>query len=223
MIDKTKEALKEQLQKIEREIIALTDNATTRLFSENKGAYLVSLINERKEILDAMFQATPDEVRRMDKLNDEVKVITRQMYERVAIANEDAAKVFGDDNFEVEGRLNYNPSEAGTTLPMTNDDYYGSDFAKIHRVIDRLFEQGFLPVKCADFVRVSDLANDLDNCKTGYEDWQPQSEKFKHINICFAIHSLNAYHPYSIPDILRMNNFDVTVTIKKVVSMYPVD
>ena len=36
---------------------------------------------------------------------------------------------------------------------------------------------------------------------------------------CFAIHSLNTYHPYSIPDILRMNNFDVTVTIKKVVAM----
>lgn len=35
----------------------------------------------------------------------------------------------------------------------------------------------------------------------------------------FATHSLNAYHPYSIPDILRMNNFDVTVTIKKVMAM----
>lgn len=210
---------REQVLKIEREILALTDNATARLFSENKGAYLVSLINERKDILDAMFHATPDEVRRMDKLNDEVKVITRQMYERVAIANEDAAKVFGDNNFEVEGCLNYNPDEACATLPMENDDYYGSDFAKIHKVMERLFEQGFLPIKCADFVRVSDLANDLDNCETSYEDWQPQAEKFKHINICFAIHSLNAYHPYSLPDILRMNKFEVTVNIKQVATM----
>lgn len=208
---------KEQVQKIEREILALTDNTTARLFSENKGAYLASLINERKEILDAMFQATPDEVKHMDKLNDKVTVITRQMYERVAIVNEDATKVFGNDNFEVEGCLNYNPNDACATLSMTNDDYYGSDFVKIHKVMDRLFEQGFLPVKCADFVRVSDLANDLDNCDTGYEDWQPQAEKFKHINICFAIHSLNAYHPYSLPDILRMNNFDVTVTIKQTI------
>lgn len=217
MIDKTKETLKEQLQKIEREILTLTDNATARLFSESKGAYLVSLINERKEILDTMFQATLDEVKRMDKLNDEMKVITRQMYERVAIANEDAMKVFGDDNFEVEGCLNYNPDKACATLQMENDGHYGSDFAKIHKVMDRLFEQGFLPVKCADFVRVSDLANDLDNCETGYEDWQPQAKKFKHINICFAIHSLNAYHPYSLPDILRMNKFEVTVTIKQTI------
>ena len=49
------------------------------------------------------------------------------------------------------------------------------------------------------------------------EDWLTQADKFKYINICFAIHSLNAYHPYSIPDILRMNNFEITVTIKQTV------
>ena len=99
--------------------------------------------------------------------------------------------------------------------------YFGSDFAKIHQVIDMLFNQGYLAVKCADFVRPADLVNDFSDGKweTGYEDWQPQAEKFKYINICFAIHSLNAYHPYSIPDILRMNNFEITVTIKQVVKM----
>ena len=78
-----------------------------------------------------------------------------------------------------------------------------------------------LPIKCADFVRASDLVNNFDdgNWETAYEDWQPQADKLKYINICFAIHSLNAYHPYSIPDILRMNNFDITVTIKKAVTM----
>ena len=102
---------------------------------------------------------------------------------------------------------------------MENDEYFGSDFAKIHQVIDMLFDQGYLPIKCADFVRASDLVNDFDDGKweTAYEDWQPQADKLKYINICFAIHSLNAYHPYSIPDILRMNNFEITVTIKQTV------
>ena len=166
-------------------------------------------------------KATPNEVMRIDKLNDQLKAITRQMHERVAIVNEDAAKIFVDGNFEVEGRLNYNPNAAGAILQMENDDYFGSDFAKIHKVIDMLFDQGYLPIKCADFVRASDLVNDFDDGRweTAYEDWQPQANKFKYINICFAIHSLNAYHPYSIPDILRMNNFDVTMTIKKVMTM----
>ena len=179
------------------------------------------LIEERKDALDALFQATPNEVVRMDKLNDQLKAITRQMHERVAIVNEDASKIFVDGNFEVEGRLNYNPNAASAIIQLENDEYFGSDFAKIHQVIDMLFDQGYLPVKCADFVRASDLVNDFDdgNWETAYEDWQPQADKFKYINICFAIHSLNTYHPYSIPDILRMNNFDITVTVKQVMTM----
>ncbi len=35
---------------------------------------------------------------------------------------------------------------------MANDEYYGSDFAKIHQVIDMQFGLGFFTVKCADFV-----------------------------------------------------------------------
>ena len=211
--------IKREVEEIEREVLMLTDDGTACYVSDDKGAYLVKLIEERKNVLDALFQATPDEVMRMDKLNDQLKAITRQMHERVAIVNEDAAKIFVDGNFEVEGRLNYNPNAAGAILQMENDDYFGSDFAKIHQVIDMLFDQGYLPIKCADFVRASDLVNDFDDGKweTAYEDWQPQADKLKYINICFAIHSLNAYHPYSIPDILRMNNFDITLAIKQTV------
>ena len=217
LTNETMEHLREQVEEIEREVLMLTDDGTACYVSDDKGAYLAKLIEERKNVLDALFQATPDEVMRMDKLNDQLKAITRQMHERVAIVNEDASKIFGDGNFEVEGNLNYNPNAADAIIQMANDDYYGSNFAKIHQVIDMLFGLGFFTVKCADFVRPSDLVNDFDNgnWETGYEDWQPQAEKFKYINICFAIHSLNAYHPYSIPDILRMNNFDVTVTIKQ--------
>ena len=182
----TKEFLKEKVEKIESEILALTDDGTACCVSDDKGAYLAKLIEERKDTLDALFQATPNEVMRMDKLNDQLKAITRQMHERVAIVNEDASKIFVDGNFEVEGRLNYNPNAANAILQMENDEYFGSDFAD-------------------------------GNWETAYEDWQPQADKFKYINICFAIHSLNAYHPYSIPDILRMNNFDITVTIKQTV------
>lgn len=217
----TKEFLKEKVEKIEREILALTDDGAACCVSDDKGAYLAKLIEERKDALDALFQATPNEVMRMDKLNDQLKTLTHQMHERVAIVNEDAAKIFVNGNFEVEGRLNYNPNAARAILQLENDEYFGSDFAKIHRVIDMLFIQGCLPVKCADFVRASDLVNDFDNVnwETAYEDWQPKADRFKHINICFAIHSLNTYHPYSIPDILRMNNFDITVTVRQVMTM----
>ena len=100
----------EKVEKIESEILALTDDGRACCVSDDKGAYLAKLIEERKDALDALFQATPNEVMRMDKLNDQLKAITRQMHERVAIANEDATKIFVDGHFEVEGRLNYNPN-----------------------------------------------------------------------------------------------------------------
>ena len=100
-----------------------------------------------------------------------------------------------------------------------NDDYYGSDFAKIMRVVDMLNEQGYIHPDYVDFDDSASLDKELGTLDdiTTYEDWQPQADKFKYINICFAIHSLNAYHPYSIPDILRMNNFDITLTIKQTI------
>ncbi len=112
----TKEFLKEKVEKIESEILALTDDGTVCCVSDDKGAYLAKLIEERKDALDALFQATPNEVMRMDKLNDQLKAITRQMHERVAIVNEDAAKIFVDGNFEVEGN--------STTIPMLPMPFY---------------------------------------------------------------------------------------------------
>ena len=128
----TKEFLKEKVEKIESEILALTDDGAACCVSDDKGAHLAKLIEERKGALDALFQATPDEVMRMDKL----KAITRQMHERVAIVNEDASKIFVGGNFEVEGNLNYNSNAADAIVQMANDDYYSSNFARIHQVID---------------------------------------------------------------------------------------
>ena len=77
----TEEFLKEKVEKIESEILALTDDGAACCVSDDKGAYLAKLIEERKDTLDALFQATPNEVMRMDKLNDQLKAITRQMHE----------------------------------------------------------------------------------------------------------------------------------------------
>ena len=217
----TEEFLKEKVEKIEIEILALTDDGTACCVSDDKGAYLAKLIEERKDALDALFQATPNEVVRMDKLNDQLKAITRQMHERVAIVNEDAAKIFVDSNFEVEGRLNYNPNVAGAIIQLENDDYFGSDFTKIMRVVDMLNEQGFIRPDFVDFDDCSNLGKEMGTLDdiTTYEDWQPGAEAFKNLNICLALHSFNAYQPYSLADILRMNKFCVTVTVKQVMTM----
>lgn len=80
-----------------------------------------------------------------------------------------------------------------------------------------LNEQGFIRPDLVDYDDCSNLGT-LDDITT-YEDWQPGAEAFKDLNICLALHSFNAYQPYSLADILRMNKFCVTVTVKQVMTM----
>ena len=42
--------------------------------------------------------------------------------------------------FEVKESINYNPNEAYAILTMHNDDSTCSDFTKLPKVIDRLFD-----------------------------------------------------------------------------------
>lgn len=60
---------KERVEKIEKKILAITNNATYVDFSEDKATYLLTLLNDRKGLLDAMFVATPEEIERMQQVN----------------------------------------------------------------------------------------------------------------------------------------------------------
>ena len=40
------------------------------------------------------------------------------------------------------------------------------------------------------------------------------ADNLSHLCICHAIYDLNMHKPYSIPDILRMNDFSVEVAVK---------
>ena len=182
---------------------------------------MLTLLNDRKGFLGAMFVVAPKEFARMNEVNERLRELTHELHHQVADAHEKAKRAFLGKEFTVEATLKFVSKSDGAMIVRPNDDYYGSDFAKIMRVVDMLNEQGFIH---PDYVDLDDSASldkelgTLDDITT-YEDWQPQADKLKYINICFAIHSLNAYHPYSIPDILRMNNFDITLTVKKVVTM----
>lgn len=216
---------KEQVQKIEREILAITNNATDIQFSDEKGAYLVALIRERKDIMDAMFVDAVKDTKHIEQVNDMLYSLSRKLYNGVITMYDKAKKtLFKDEpdaDFEVKGNLRFAANEEDAVLSLPEDEYYGSNFRKIFSVIDRLHEQGYVRPDYIDSVSSKDLDNadlgaNLDE-KSAYESWQPAADIFKDLNLCFALHSLHAYHPYSLPDILRMNKFEVTVTIKQTI------
>lgn len=213
---------REQVQKIENEILAITNNAKDVQFSDEKGAYLIALITEPKDIMDAMFVDAVKDTKHLEQVNDMLYNLSRKMYDGVITMYDKAKKTLFQDepdaDFEVEGNLRYAANEEDAVLSLPEDEYYGSNFRKIFSVIDRLHEQGYVRPDYIDSVS----SNDLDNGdmrvnhdeKSAYEPWQPASDIFKGLNLCFALHSLHAYHPYSLPDILRMRRFGLVVNLR---------
>ncbi|MDE7102301.1 MAG: hypothetical protein K2O37_05850 [Bacteroidales bacterium] len=114
---------------------------------------------------------------------------------------------------------------------MTNDSYYGSDFRRMLSIIDQLYLhqcKGF-EIKGIEHSGKSiklDDAPDMSNEELGFrdnlndgDDWGRDTflggySAFNHICICHAIHAICSHQPYSIPDLLRMNDFwcEVKVT-----------
>ena len=227
--------LRAQVQKIEERILAITGKNVefnmewTR--SQRKCEQVERLIWKRKHLLDKMFVATPEEVVRMEQVNNRLFDLTQKMYARTeALYRKMATSTYDpefDDAVEVEGALKYAANDQNSVLPMSNDEYYGSNFYAMLSVIDWLFTCDVLEEieRCSCYLTPSysrpningeelGLIDNLNDGTTWYESVQPAADRLSHLCICHAIHDLSNHKPYSIPDILRMNDLWVEVTIK---------
>ena len=226
--------LRAQVQKIEEKILAITGKNVefnmewTR--SQHKCEQVEKMIWKRKYLLDKMFVATPEEVKRMEQLNNRLLDLTQKMLSRTEVFNRKMATSTYDpefdDDVEVEGSLRFSLNGQSSILPMANDDYYGSNFYEILCVIDWLYtcrhlgteEIGCINISLADYsteMSSEELGfnDDLNNGSSWYMPSQPSADKLNHLCICHAIHALSYHKPYSIPDILRMNDFCVEVKV----------
>ena len=228
--------LREQMHKIEEKILAITGkNVEFNMewtSSQRKREQVERLIWKRKHLLDKMFVATPEEVVRMEQVNSRLYNLTQKMYARTeALYRKMATTTYDpefDDDVEIEGSLRFSPNGHSSVLPMANDDYYGSDFYEMFCIIDWLYTcehlkleevescwylrspADYRPEMTCEELRIKDELNDG---TTWYESVQPAAEKLSHLCICHAVHDLSCHKPYSIPDILRMNDFCVEVKV----------
>ena len=229
--------LRAQVQKIEERILAITGKNVefnmewTR--SQRKCEQVERLIWKRKHLLDKMFAATPEEVVRMEQVNNRLYDLTQKMYARTeSLYRKIATTTYNpefDDVVEIEGSLRFYTTGYDSVLPMANDDYYNSNFYEMFSVIEWLYVCDVLTLveieRCRCFVSPLDycpemsskelgLTDKLNDGTTWYESVQPAADKLSHLCICHAVHDLSFHKPYSIPDILRMNDLWVEVTIK---------
>ena len=235
-IDSDKAKLRKRLQRIEAAILRITgkdmDRLSVRLVPEKKRKRIGNLIGMRQVLLNRMFAATAEEVERMVRVNTLLLDLTQQMYRRSAelyrrVLDTTHDKTF-DDDVMVEGSLKYGSNGPESVLHLTDDYYYGSDFTRMMQIIDWLYlcrADGFQiedieytskSIELDDPPSMSDaeleFADDFDDGITWAEGWL-NHPAFKHICICHAVHDICTHKSYSIPDLLRMNDFWCEVKI----------
>ena len=227
--------LREQVQKIEEKILAImgrnVDFNMERTRLQRKYEQVEKLIWKRKHLLDKMFVAKTEEVKRMEQLNNRLLDLTQKMLSRTEALYRNLMTVTYDpefdDDVEVEGSLRFSLNGQSSVLPMANDDYYGSNFYEIFCVVDWLYTCNYLGTEEIECINISlaDYSTEMSSEELGFNDdlndgssWympsMPSADKLNHLCICHAIHALSYHKPYSIPDILRMNDFCVEVKVK---------
>ena len=191
---------------------------------------LDALLDLRGLALNSLFEVhcSDEEVRRFTAINDKLYTMTESMYERARMVN-DLIKTMPlhekDDDVEVEAKLKFWEDGAPSVLEIEDDDFYGSDFTRMivlrsiidsdYRSYDEIERVAIYPnlVNGKLIPDDTEINNRMDDGTTWAEAWL-RHRKLDHLIVCHAVHDICTHKNYSIPDLLRMNTFEVSVDIK---------
>ena len=229
-------SLKSFIIDIEKDILGIAGDVLDysliirKRLSPGQFELLDSLLDLRCWALNSMFEVhcSDEEVRRFTAINDKLYTMTERMYERARMVNK-LIKTMPlhekDDDVEVEAKLRFWEDGAPSVLEIEDDEFYGSDFTRMivllslidndYRSYDEIERVAIYP-KLAEGKLISDeteIKNDMDDGTTWAEAWL-RHPKLDHLVICHAVHDICTHKNYSIPDLLRMNTFEVSVDIK---------
>lgn len=201
---------------------------------------LKNQLEERQTMLNDMFLCTADEVADFRKTNDRLYALTQKMHEKAlslyrAILKEGYDPEF-DDDIMVEGTLRYVFNDAWGSVVLSFEEGrdlfdkplepYGSNFPAMLAILSEYYENTLEP-ECASCFTSYELTHkpEMEAKEFGLENFLDDGQSWadlgplnrpelKGICICHAVHDLVDYKLYSIPDLLRMNDFwcEVKVT-----------
>lgn len=117
--------------------------------------------------------------------------------------------------------LAYQADSCQAVLSLEDDDSYGSAFPFIHRLVYTIGEQtdlfdNNLMRKKLILDALADKDWEEENLPSEVASWEESilfSQAFEGIKLCPAMLALHCSLPYSIPDIVRMNNFVINTSI----------
>ena len=187
------------------------------------------LLEKRACYLNQMFLATPEEVKRLEDLNNLFIKKTDEMRQRSAMLYETLQQMKTmpefDDLYEIEGtmRVQGDVSDVQSIINLPEDEYYGSDFLLAAEALNFTMSDNWNHSNCFYCVKAPDLNTEKDNPGTSFTDTMEDglswaegalyNDALKHICISYPIHDICCHNPYSIPDLLRINDVKIEVTL----------
>ena len=200
-----------------------------RNFSDTERDLLDDLLGLREVTLDEMMlHPTPAEVERFRYQNDKLFKLTQECYAQCRnmwrTLFHTPYKVDDRYRYEVEGVLRFEYGDDDAVVKLENDDYYGSDFHYMIHLLDELMSAGRYKMDTIvngvfrNFVGTTEegyktFRNELDDGDSWDECYLHKPE-FADICVCYAMHALHTHQDYSLPDILRMDDFVVKVHLQ---------
>lgn len=185
-----------------------------RNFSSDEADKLVNLIGTRKMVLNEMLRPTPQEVERTKQLNDKLIGLTKEMQENVRLMGQmrkhSESNIDERYNCDIDGTIVFEYGDDDAVVDLDDDGYYGSDFHYMIHLISELvagdYQTGSPEIERASWQTVED--------GTSWKDGSFSDHTFDGIKICHALHTLADIQPYSVPDVLRIDDFVVRATLQ---------
>jgi len=201
--------------------------------SEDKRDTVENLLGFRYFAISKMFQihCNETEVARIESLNEKLLELTQQMFRRTGSFYRyilDMPLEEKDDDIEIEGSLRYWDDWKSGILHLEDDEFYGSDFQRMIPIIafiEREHHGDLAIVNCSPSwgrdsghkPSMSDkelgVENTMDDGDTWAEGWL-RHPKLDHIVMCYATHAIVTHNDFSIPDFMRLNDFEIKVEMK---------
>lgn len=195
------------------------EDISVRISDKDKFA-LYSLLVARRYLMDQMMgEPSKDYVERVSYQSDKLAILMGECLKQGtemwnAVKNSLSFKA--NDYLQYgEYVLEYKADSCQAILDLADDDVYGSAFPFIHRLIYtlgeqiNLFDNNLMKKKLILDALAGKgwAAEDLPSEVTSWDESVLFTPAFEKIKICPALLALHCSLPYSIPDIVRMNNF----------------
>lgn len=190
---------------------------------------LDSLLCLRLWALNNLFyiHCSDEEVTRFANMNGKLYSMTERMYERARMVNEFIETMplhEKDDDVMVEAKLRFWEDGASSVLEIEEDEFYNSDFTRMivllsiidsdYKSYDEIERVSLnLNLVFGKLITDDEIQNDMDDGTTWAEGWL-RHPKLDHLVVCHAVHDICTHKNFSIPDLLRMNTFEVSVEMK---------